>query len=129
MRNILIITGTVFITLWILAGISMIVSALPGTTQRKKTELITGKLQGISTCCAGGDIIFNLENSSNNTYYINRGLEKGLVVQTLKSELLNKEVTLSYHKRGWNIFNYENAAKHVCEVRLGNKVLYSEIIN
>ena len=43
------------------------------------------------------DAVFKLEDDKTN-YYINRGLENGLDLKMLKSELLNNKITLWYAK-------------------------------
>lgn len=129
MKKLLLILGTFFTVLIIFAGVTFLTSAIPAHSQREDTKSINGKLTSLSTCCPGGDIIFNLENDNNKTYYINRGVQSGLVVKELENELKGKEVTLLYHKGGWNVMNFKKSLKHVCEVRMGNKVLYSELTN
>jgi hypothetical protein len=130
MKKLFEVLGLVFILLILFTGISFYMSAIPGQSKREDTKLISGKLRAISTCCPGGDIIFRLENPSDNSaYYINRGVENGLDANLLKDQLLEKEITIAYHKRGWNVMNFTNEAKHICEVRYGEQVLYTEITN
>jgi hypothetical protein len=128
-KKLLLITGTVGILLILFAGITLIASAVPSKSNREDTKAIKGKLNSISTCCPGGDIIFDLENDGGKSYYINRGVEHGLVVQDLERQLLGKEITLLYHKGGWNVLNYRNQVQHVCEVQIDKKVLYTELVD
>ena len=41
------------------------------------------------------DVVLRLK-SQNQTFYINRGLERGLNLSLLRSELINKTVTIKY---------------------------------
>ena len=127
MKRLLTIFGATCVGLVLFTIVTLFSSAISSHGKRADTKEITAKLNAITTCCAGGDIIFHLDNQDNSSYYINRGVENGLKLEELQEALLDKEITVSYHKRGWNVLNYRNRAKHICEVRLENKVLYSEI--
>ncbi|WP_109302304.1 hypothetical protein [Aquimarina sp. AU474] len=75
----------------------------------------------------GFDIVITLEND-NHYYYINRGLEYGLTIEQIQSNILNKTVTLYPIKR-WTIFTRDSNMGHVSKIMINNKVIYNEINN
>ena len=127
MKKLLTIFVTICLSLVLFGVVTLFTSAIPSHGRRADTKEITAKLNAITTCCSGGDIIFHLHNQDNSSYYINRGLENGLKLKELQEALLGKEVTVAYRNGGWNVLNYRNRARHICEVRLEGNVLYSEI--
>ena len=61
-------------------------------------------------------------------YYIRHGLEKDLKLETLQKELVNRNVTVLYQKPGFLAgFSPVADTKYVTELRLGSKVIYSEL--
>ncbi len=73
------------------------------------------------------NVILKLRNGRG-TYYINHGLQKGLTLEALQKELVNKEVTVLYLKPGVLAgFSPVSDRKYITELRLGNKVIYSEL--
>ncbi len=65
------------------------------------------------------DIVFH--NGSRDFYYINRGLEQGLNLDSLKTKVLNKTVTLHLAKvLGGRVSN------HISQMALGNEIIYTE---
>lgn len=64
------------------------------------------------------DIVF--KDAGADFYYINRGLEKGLDIEKLKTQLLNKKVTL--HLPKFPI----GTSEHIAQLSLNNTVVYSE---
>lgn len=73
------------------------------------------------------NIIFRFDKG-NGIYYISHGLQKGLNLDTLKKELLNREVTVLYLKPGFaSGFSPVEATKYITELRSGDKVIYSEL--
>jgi len=127
MKKLLTVFGATCVGLVLFAIVTLFSSAIPSHSSRADTKEVTARLNSITTCCSGGDIIFHLKPDDDNSYYINRGVENGLRVNYFREALLNRDITISYRKGGWNILNYRNRAKHICEVRLEDKVLYSEI--
>ena len=70
------------------------------------------------------DIVFHGE--STDFYYINRGLERGLNLESLKTKVLNKTVTLHLAKIMGGI-----TSEHISQITLDNDIIFSEfeIIN
>ncbi len=87
---------------------------------------ITGRVTDIKEA-PGFDIVITLENDTH-YYYINRGLQHNLTTERLKSDILNKEVTLYAIKR-WTIFTRDSNMGHVSKVIVDNNVIFNEINN
>ena len=67
------------------------------------------------------DVVFKLKEK-NRTYYINRGLENGLTMDSVKFYTLNKAVDLYVVKMRFGLMR----ASHINKVVVGDKVLYGE---
>lgn len=73
------------------------------------------------------NIIFKLNNTSG-IFYINHGLQKGLNLDTLKAELVNREVSVLYLKSNFfSGFSPVKGTRYITELKLGDKVIYSEL--
>lgn len=73
------------------------------------------------------NVILKLDNGSG-TYYINHGLRKGLNLETLQKQLVNQKVTVLYLKSSFvSGFSPVADTKYITELRLGDKVIYSEL--
>ena len=70
------------------------------------------------------DVCFRLQDSDK-LYYINRGLEQGLVLEELRRDLLGQEITLKY-PRYWTPLDPANATRHVSKLEFGERVLFDE---
>ncbi|MBN8671516.1 MAG: hypothetical protein J0L80_12570 [Chitinophagales bacterium] len=121
-----IIAGTVLAI--VLSGIiSLFLSAIPEKSNRADTKMLKGKLISITSCCSGSDIIFHIANDGSKSYYINRGIENGLDIKKLEKDLIGKQIIIYYHRHSWNIINYRDQIRHICELRTADKVYYTEI--
>jgi len=76
---------------------------------------------------AGGpnDIKFRLEGDKT-TYYINRGLEYGLVLEDLQKELTGNMVKIRYPKY-WTPLDPNNSIKHLCILEYNGSEIFNEI--
>ena len=72
------------------------------------------------------DVVFLLENTERR-FYINRGLENGLNLDTLKEKLIGKEVTLKYPKY-WTPLDWDDKIKHISKLEFKGQVLFNELI-
>jgi hypothetical protein len=73
------------------------------------------------------NVILKLDNGSG-IYYINHGLKRGLNLDTLKKQLVNQKVTVLHLKPSFvSGFSPVASTKYVTELRLGDKVIYSEL--
>jgi uncharacterized protein YpmB len=75
----------------------------------------------VSKMTIGGvnDIVFH--NADKDYYYINRGLEQGLNLDSLKTKVLNKTVTLHLAKVLSGV-----TSKHISQMTLGDEIIYTE---
>ncbi|WP_024768233.1 hypothetical protein [Aquimarina macrocephali] len=88
------------------------------------------KIEGIVTDIQEGpgfDIVIILKNDEHH-YYINRGLQYQLTVEQLRSDILNKKVTL-YGIERWTIFTRDKNMGHISKLMIDNNVIFNEIDN
>ncbi|WP_338732641.1 hypothetical protein [Mangrovimonas cancribranchiae] len=64
------------------------------------------------------DIVF--EAASGDKYYINRGLDHGLNLDSLNAKVLNKTVTLHLAKL------WLGTSEHIAQLQVDNKIIYTE---
>lgn len=74
---------------------------------------------------SGGDLNIKLKND-NHTYYINNALKEGLNPETIKEQILNKEITLLHINR-WTPFSTDRVFPHISKLSIGNRVLFNEL--
>lgn len=81
----------------------------------------------VSEVFEGGtlDVVIRLKDNDER-FYINRGLERGLDLVTIKSDLIGHEVTLKYPDH-WTPLDPFNRTHHLSKVVLGDKVIFTEI--
>ncbi|MFT6814735.1 MAG: hypothetical protein ACJAZ3_000628 [Sphingobacteriales bacterium] len=71
------------------------------------------------------DVVFICENHPRK-FYINRGLENGLNLTTLKEQLIGQEVTFKYPKY-WTPLDWNDEFKHVSKVELDGVIVFNEL--
>lgn len=71
------------------------------------------------------DIVFRLKDESR-SFYINRGLERGLELDYLKEKLLGHEVVFKY-PRHWTLLNWNNQLCHISKVEFNQEILFNEL--
>lgn len=64
------------------------------------------------------DIIFS--DSHGDHYYINRGLERGLNLDSLNAKVLNKTVTLHLPKL------FYGTSEHIAQLAIGDEIIFTE---
>jgi hypothetical protein len=69
-----------------------------------------------------GDIVFTLEGDGETRYYINRGKEFGLSPMALDGQYI-----LFRYADHWTPLDPFSKTRHVAEVVLANRILYSEL--
>ncbi len=73
------------------------------------------------------DIVF-ADNHSDRYFYINRGLELGLDVISLKAKLLGKKVAISYPKY-WTVLDPKGKSIHLSKLELEGEVIFDESVD
>lgn len=71
------------------------------------------------------DVVFKLQGLDK-TFYINRGLERGLDLTKLRAELTNKEIVILYPKY-WTPLDPANSARHVSKIECDGRTVFTEI--
>ncbi len=71
------------------------------------------------------DVVFKLEGD-NTRYYINRGLEQGLILEELQQKLIGNNVTILYPKH-WSLLDPNNTTKHLSVLEYNGEELFNEI--
>lgn len=69
------------------------------------------------------DVAFKLEDGA--LFYINRGLESGLNIDSLKTSYLGKELLFKYPDY-WTPLDPSGSHKHASQVEFGDTLIYSE---
>ena len=64
------------------------------------------------------DIVFHHDDT--NFYYINRGVELGLNLDSLNAKVLNKSVTLHLPKLGLS------TSRHIAQMAIGDEIIFTE---
>jgi hypothetical protein len=72
------------------------------------------------------DIVIKLRDNKTR-YYINRGTERGLNIDSLKNKILNKPVVLKYPDY-WTPLDPNNKVIHISKVETESEVLFNEFI-
>lgn len=115
-------TGIIF--LFLFAG--WLSLSTPGNPDREKTVIKTGRVTDIVGDINTGDIAIRLDNENNYLYYINRGIQQRLTIDSMKAVLMNKEVQLAYHNDGVKFLREWTKGKHIYEIKQKDNIIYSE---
>lgn len=67
------------------------------------------------------DFDITFKEASGDFYYINRGLEQGLILTELKEKLINKKVTLHLYK-----FWFGSTSNHISQLEVDGEIVFSE---
>jgi len=92
-------------------------SCIINNPKPEECEIKTIKITEISER-PGFDIVFN--ESSKDNFYINRGLENGLNLDSLNANILNKTVTLHLPKLFYGTSN------HIAQLAIDNEIIFTE---
>ena len=109
--------------LGVLLFILMALTFRPIIPTQSNSEKLSGTLIDIYE---GGvkDICFRLNGVKKN-YYINRGLEQGLRIDSLKKKLLNQNIDLYYAKH-WTPLDPDGKTRHITRLEFNGEVLFTE---
>ncbi|RMG28986.1 MAG: hypothetical protein D6730_04705 [Bacteroidetes bacterium] len=113
----------ILLALFVIAGMLLVLRPVPRPTE-DNTVSVRGKVEYIFE---GGekDVVFSLQNDAN-IYYINRGLEQGLELASLRTLLLGEEVELVYIQH-WTPLDMGNHSRHLARVRYKDTLIFSEM--
>ncbi|NNF36278.1 MAG: hypothetical protein HKN68_19400 [Saprospiraceae bacterium] len=71
------------------------------------------------------DIVFLLKDNGRR-FYINRGLENGLELNSLKEKLIGNKVVFKYPKY-WTPLDWNDEIKHLSKVEFKDEVIFNEL--
>jgi len=116
-------------TNWILCGLmfiglgTLIFRPVP-IPDEKDCLSLTGKVTDIYE---GGvkDVVFKLEGFDRE-FYINRGLERGLELNNLRAQLINKEILIKYPKY-WTLLDPGNSVRHISKIEHESQTVFTEL--
>ncbi len=72
------------------------------------------------------DVLFQFRDRQA-TYYINRGLERGLYLDTLRNKLTGQLVTVDY-VRHWTPLDPFTDGRHIAKISVADEVIYDELL-
>lgn len=113
-----------FILLVVVSGFLLFFRPVPIVTE-DEAMLVSGIVSDIYEGTAK-DVVFRL-SGDDIIYYVNRGVEHGLEIETLKKELIGNQVTFKYPDHRTPL-NRNNKTRHISKVEFDNKVLYNELL-
>ncbi|MEM7373934.1 MAG: hypothetical protein AAF587_35260 [Bacteroidota bacterium] len=113
------------LVLGILAVITMALILRPVPIPTEAECLIeTGKVVAIYEA-GEKDVVFQLADTDQR-FYINRGLERGLVLEVLQATLMDQEVTIKYPDY-WTPLDPRNDSRHLSQLEYKGAVIFSEV--
>ncbi len=115
-KNIFLIGLPVFLVLAVFLFSSMVISNPKLEDCTLETKTITNIKEGTSF-----DIVFT--DIQGDHYYINRGLERGLNLESLNSKVLNKSVTLHLAK----VLGGMATSEHITQLSVDNEIIFTEL--
>jgi hypothetical protein len=91
-----------------------------------ENELVVLKAK-VTEIYEGGvkDVNFKLEGRKE-MFYVNRGLERGLNLQSLKSQLTNQDITIKYPDH-WSLLNFNKRIIHISKIEHQGKTVFTEV--
>lgn len=110
------ITALLFIA-FILLSFLIIKSCVISNPKPEECEVVEVKITKI-TEGSSYDIVFH--DDGTDYYYINRGLEQGLNLDSLNAKVLNKTVTLYLPKMPFG------TSEHIARMVLGDEIIFTE---
>ena len=70
------------------------------------------------------DVVIVLDETTRR-FYVNRGLENGLDLESLQSQLMGHKVVLKY-PRYWTPLDWNNTIKHLSKIEFEGEVIFNE---
>lgn len=119
MKKVVLVIGILFLVVAIL-----IFRPVPIPATLKKCEKVEGEVASIYEAGVK-DVVFVLRDDDKR-YYINRGLENGLNLDTLRQDLLTENISI-YYPRYWTPLDWNNRVKHLSHLTFQEQVIYTEV--
>ena len=115
--------AVIFFTVFLVILFIMIIRPMP-QPDSGNCKLYSGTVEQIIAGEGDKDIVIKCK-AVNHIFYINRGLESGLIIDELKDSLLNKpiEVLTINH---WTPLDPFSKNKHVARIIQNGKIIYDE---
>jgi len=90
----------------------------------KDLVVLKGRVTGVYE---GGvkDVNLKLEGRSE-TFYVNRGLERGLNLQELKDQLINQDIIIKYPDQ-WSLLNSNKTSVHISKIEHLGMTIFTEV--
>lgn len=127
LKSITLIAGVIFVLSIALLLTSFVTSMIPGKSKRERSTKVRGLLRHAFGSESTHDISLYTSIDSGNSYYINRGLEHVALADI--TALKGKSVDIYYYRHGFSLLDFNNKLRHVTEIRVGNKVVYTELVD
>ena len=93
------------------------VSCIINNPKPEECEIITTTITKIEEGTSN-NIVF--KNEGSDSFYINRGLERGLNLDSLNANVLNKTVTLHLPKL------FYGTSEHIAQMTVGDEIIFTE---
>jgi len=71
------------------------------------------------------DVVFKLAETDQR-FYINRGLERGLELASLRENYIGKKLTFKYPSY-WTPLDWDNTSRHVSKIEFEEEVIFNEL--
>jgi len=104
----------------------MVFRPVPMNQTAAECEFIEGTVNRI---WEGGvkDVVFSLKETDKK-FYINRGLENGLELESLRNQLVGEKVQI-YYPKYWTPLVPKGGVKHLAKLMHEEEVIFSELVN
>jgi len=103
----------------------LVIRKVPAPIKANCTKVKGVVEEVFSPCC--GDIVIKLKDN-NKQYFINRGLDDGLVLKQMQSDLLDKEIVLQKINH-WTPLDPERYSFPLAEVKVDDEVYFTRMLD
>ena len=117
-RNWIILTGLV------LLGLGILIFRPVPIPDEKDCVSLKGTVSEIYEAGVS-DVVFKLQEHDR-TFYINRGLERGLNLKKLRTDLTNKKINILYPKY-WTPLDPFNSVRHISKIECDGRTVFTEL--
>ncbi len=118
-KFIIILSALLFIAVLVYAGYTTLLASVIDNPTEESSVTETKTIKGIKAGTSFDIVFTDLQGDS---YYINRGLERGLNLDSLNAKVLNKRVTLHLAK---TLGGYVTS-EHISQLSVGGDIIFTE---